>query len=745
MLNKQRVQHLVRAIYRFLPVQLMLLHGRKYQLLLLFWIIIFLTVQGSFASHFGANTLFLAPEYLGRINFMSMMLLGSAMGIFVMAWHITTFIIHSNRMPFIGATRQAFLKYCINNSLIPLAFFIYYSIVCVRFQRIEEGTPWGATLLMQLGFYFGFLVMLVISFAYFFRVGRRDLLKTVLATITNPSHVREIIPYDALDFEMDMIQADTYLSETLQVEHIAQLEKYHPRLLNTVLRRHHRNAITATIFALVALLVLGAFMEEPILRIPAGAGFLMLFAVMMGIVGAFKYFLRSWEIFGWAIFIALLGWMVRQHIFDLRSIAYGMDYHSNSVPAYTYDHVRSTFNRHRYEEDKATGIAYLNAWKAKQKDTLPPLVVVTVSGGGSRSAYWTFRALQYADSISGGKLFNRTALLTGASGGMLGATYWRSIHRQALEGKVKNVYDPHFQAAIGKDLLNAIIFSLVSVDLISPFNKISLAGYSYTKDRGYAMEQDLIRNTDDMLSGRLADYAVEERAGLIPQMVLNSTIINDGRKLLISAQPVAYLTQPAYSLGDTATPPIDAIDFATFFAKQNPYNLRLATALRMNATFPYILPTVKLPSKPQINVMDAGLRDNFGVEVASRWLNVFRDWINTNTREVVWLQIRDTREYDVLPATEQNSLGAMIGDPLFVIQNKWEPFQSHFQSYLTDYTAALFGNHLRHITVQYVPNKVEKTAKLNFHLTQQEKDDLYNAITLPRNRGLIDTLAKHIQ
>lgn len=744
MLNRDGLNKSIRAIYRFLPVQLLLLHGRKYQLLLLFWIILFLTVEGRFASHFGANTLFLAPEYLGRINFMSMMLLGSAMGVFIMSWHITTFIIHSKRMPFIGATRQAFLKYCINNSLLPIAFLVYYTVVSVRFQRIEESASWSRTLVLQLGFYFGFLIMIVISFAYFFRVGR-DLLKTVLATITNPSHLRGIVPYDALDFEFDMIQADTYLTETLSIEHIEHLEKYHPRLLNTVLRRHHRNATTATIFALLVLMLLGIFMDQPLLRIPAGAGFLMLFAVLMGIVGAVKYFLRSWEVFGWALFIVLLGWMVQRHIFDLRSIAYGLNYHTSSLPAYNYDHVKATFTPQRYDADKALGIAHLNAWKEQQKSANPPLVIITVSGGGSRASYWTFRALQYADSISGGALFRQTALLTGASGGMLGAAYWRNLHQHAQQGKIKEVYADRYQQAIGKDLLNAIIFSFVAVDVISPFNKISLAGYSYTKDRGYAMEQELLRNTEGMLDGSIADYAADERNGIIPQMIVNGTIVNDGRKLLMSALPVSYLTQPSYALSDTLTPPIDAIDFATFFADQNPYNLRLVTALRINATFPFILPVVKLPSVPQMNVMDAGLRDNFGAEIATRWLYVFRDWINANTREVIWLQIRDTREYDVLPPSEQNSLGTMLADPLFIIQNKWEPFQSHFQSYLKDYVPAFFNGKVRCITLQYVSQRPDKTAKLNFHLTQQEKLDLYSAINQPRNRALVDTLVRHIQ
>jgi hypothetical protein len=50
----------------------------------------------------------------------------------------------------------------------------------------------------------------------------------------------------------------------------------------------------------------------------------------------------------------------------------------------------------------------------------------------------------------------------------------------------------------------------------------------------------------------------------------------------------------------------DVIDFTSFFEKQDPYNLRILTALRMNATFPIVLPNVWLPSDPVIDVMDAG-------------------------------------------------------------------------------------------------------------------------------------------
>jgi len=743
------MKHLLASLFRFLPVQLMFLHFRKYQLLLVFWLVLALTVTGNFAEHFGAATLFLAPEYIGEINFLSMFLLGGAMAVFIMSWHITTFIIHSHRIPFMGATRQAFLKYCVNNALLPLAFLVFYSVINVRFLWHDEHMRAGQILWLQLGFYMGVTLLVAVSFAYFFRVGR-DLLKTVIGTITNPSRIREIIPYDTLDSEYDLIRADTYLSETMKVEHIRELQSYPPRLLATVLRRHHRNAVTAFLFAVVTLLLLGVFMDKPLLRIPAGAGFLILFALLIGMVGAVKYFLKSWELLGWILFALLLSALVHYRVFDLRSIAYGVNYRvpAPEKPVYNYESLRKVFTPERYERDRQLGVRRLERWLRVREaagETRPPVVVIGVSGGGSRAAYWTFRSLQYLDSMTQGRLFSNTVLLTGASGGMIGASYWRSIHQAHREGKIADPYDPHYQENIGKDLLNAIIFSFVSVDLISPFNKTSIAGYAYTRDRGYAMEQEMIRNTEGLLDVRLGDFRRPEAEGRVPAMIVNGTIVNDGRRLMVSAQPVAFLTQPSYTLRDSFLPPVDAVDFATFFARQNPYNLRLTSALRMSATFPYILPVVKLPSVPYMNVMDAGLRDNFGAEVATRYLFVFRNWLRQHAGNIIYLQIRDTRESEASRPAPQNTLIDMLTDPLFVIQDKWLPIQSYYAGDIRDVTTGVFGGQLKYITLEYIPEQADRSAPLNFHLTKKERSDLYYSIYQPQNRAAVDSLLHLLQ
>jgi hypothetical protein len=352
--------------------------------------------------------------------------------------------------------------------------------------------------------------------------------------------------------------------------------------------------------------------------------------------------------------------------------------------------------------------------------------------------------LQYADSLSGGNLFKHTVMITGASGGMIGATYWRNIHNAADMGRIPYPWADSFQHNIGKDLLNPIVFSFASIDMISPFNKITIGGQQYAPDRGLAFEKELGRISGGLLDEPIGTFKEREAAGIIPQLIINATIINDGRKLMMCNQGITYLTQPEYSLGQTA-PPIDAVDYCAFFPEQDAYDLRLTSALRMNATFPYILPVVRLPSHPRMNIMDAGLRDNFGIQVAARYLHVLRDWITRNTSEAIFLEIRDTRENDVTTNVDQSSLANMITDPLFVLQNKWEAFQSYGYNYVKDFAPAYVHNKMTFVTLQYIPREFTRTAALNFHLTQREKEDIYMSVNNPQNEAEIKKLVKLLQ
>ena len=84
----------------------------------------------------------------------------------------------------------------------------------------------------------------------------------------------------------------------------------------------------------------------------------------------------------------------------------------------------------------------------------------------------------------------------------------------------------------------------------------------------------------------------------------------------------------------------------------------------------------------------------------------------------------------------------MIVDPVFVIQNKWEAFQSYSQSIYQDLEATSFGGKLHYITLQYVPAEASRTAALNFHLTQQEMLDISKSIYNPGNVAGIDSIVR---
>jgi len=75
---------------------------------------------------FGADSLFLAPEYLEDVNTISFGIVGLSLGMFIMSWNITSFILFSKYFRFLSATTNPFLKFCINNSVIPLIFLVFY-------------------------------------------------------------------------------------------------------------------------------------------------------------------------------------------------------------------------------------------------------------------------------------------------------------------------------------------------------------------------------------------------------------------------------------------------------------------------------------------------------------------------------------------------------------------------------------------------------------------------------------------
>src|SRR6478735_7266913 len=148
------MQAWIRGFFNSLPIQLLFLHFRRYQVLLVFWFVLFTTIDGAFMKNYGADSLFLAPEYLGNVTVFSFAFVGIAVGMFIMSWHVTTFI-------------------------------LFYFFRAWYFDHYKELIPTTDIIFSCVGFICGLFFVLAISFIYFFSADR-TILRKMLPIINNP-------------------------------------------------------------------------------------------------------------------------------------------------------------------------------------------------------------------------------------------------------------------------------------------------------------------------------------------------------------------------------------------------------------------------------------------------------------------------------------------------------------------------------------------------------------------------------
>ncbi len=734
------MRRLLHDIYHSFPVQLFLLHLRKNQVLLVFWIILASTIDSVFLKSYGADALFFVPEYMGKVNALSSALVGMAMGVYCMSWNITTFILHTKRFKFLAAASKPFLKYCMNNAVLPIIFLLFYLVRSFQFNLNKELLTVGEHLLLVAGFIVGFIFMLAFSFAFFFGTDRR-ILKTIAPVIANRHHFRSNFdPKEKPQQKGFGLKVGYYFSLRFRLRKARDVSHYSENFLDVIFKRHHIAAVAGIMLAFVFLITAGFFLDVKFFQVPAAVSITIFFAIMVAVIGALTYFLQSWSmLFVVALFIVLNA-LYKNEIIDPRNKAYGVNYNNATErPPYTKEQLLEISTPRKIAADKANMLTALDNWKKKQGTEKPVLVLLNVSGGGLRSAAFTMNMLQRLDSATKGKLMQHTFLISGASGGMLSAAYFRELYREKQKGKRINLQDVKYINNITQDLLNPVFTSLVSRDIFSPAQKFSVGPYQYVKDRGYAFEQQLNSNAGNILDKEISDYAADEKAANIPLVIFNSVITRDGRKMVISSQPLSFMMKPVAYQSDSSFSP-DAVDFAALFAKQDPYNIRLLTALRMNATFPFVLPNAWLPSVPVIDVMDAGIRDNFGQETSLRFIDNFKDWIAANTSGVLLLQLRDRVKDNWQHPVETGSITDPLIKPATMLQQNWYKLQDYFQTDEYGYIKDDSTLAIKKLTFMYVPVKEENVAAINFHLTAAEKKDVVASFKTDYNQQLLKQL-----
>jgi hypothetical protein len=254
------------------------------------------------------------------------------------------------------------------------------------------------------------------------------------------------------------------------------------------------------------------------------------------------------------------------------------------------------------------------------------LVIVCASGGGIQAAGWTVQVLTGLQELLGKSFAKSIGLISSVSGGSVGTMYY--LDHFNLNDRVPNKKDfEEIFHSTTQDSLDAIGWGLAYPDL---WRIIGLPFLAPRKcDRGKAIETDWqseMKNPQSMTS--LDTWRNQVLKGQIPIPIFNATLVEDGRRFIISPMTFGSSDEDKF------------IDFNTLYQG---YDMDVVTAARLSASFPYISPI----SRSNINqkgkkyhIADGGYFDNSGVFTIIEWLNKFlSSGQNPNVKKVMLLQI----------------------------------------------------------------------------------------------------------
>jgi len=770
----RRYSQRLRRVMYFFPLQLLVLHVKKNHMLLVCWLLLFLFITESVGVKYGVPYLFLYPEYFGSVGFFSFAILGFALGGFITAFNLYSYTMHGYRFPFIATLARPFLKFNVNNAIIPALFVLAYLWCSASFQYNSEFETPLRIAWHLFGFVFGMFFFLALALLYFTSTNT-DINKLLGRDPDSYRPEAPLIDIGPMHLDTDDLtpqhdapprkgtekrkanrwlrraqrtekwRVETYLSPRGRIMLARSSSHYDREMLRDVLWQNHINGSIFEVVLVLSFIALGAFSDMRFFAIPAGASAILFLTMLLMLVSALWSWLQGWTgtvIIGAIVLLNIISNHTDRFLYD--NHAYGLDY---SVPPAPYDRATMAAMANDTLAAQADALAMqetLERWKEQNtgisRKAKPPLLLVNTSGGGLRAMLWTLVCMQHLDSILDGTLMDRSALLAGSSGGLIGAAYYRQLFLDDLAKGVNIRNDHDLRAEVSNDMLNPMIFSFVTNDMFVRYRKVYDGDKRYTLDRGHTFEQRLNANTRGLLDVRLSDLADAERDARVPMLVMTPTSINDGRRVVVGSLPMAHLTRiaPEHGVHNLGEP--ESIEFGKLFAQQGAQDLKLTSALRMNASFPYITPVVTLPSDPPMRVMDAGVRDNYGYRVTLAFLHTYRKWIAENTSGVVILQIRDTpRRMEV--QRKNSSMFARVFDPVGSVYDNFLHAQDQDYDLMVQQASGWtdFPLHLVDLELQ---RGAEEQIALSWHLTALERKRVLKSLDTPQNKAAFALLKR---
>ena len=264
----------------------------------------------------------------------------------------------------------------------------------------------------------------------------------------------------------------------------------------------------------------------------------------------------------------------------------------------------------------------LNEPRPKPRDLLQlrqpagKLVLVSAPGGGIQSAAWTTFVLWKLDEASGGRLIPNVGAISSVSGGSVGI-----FHLAAAGFKAKQAFLHATQPTIDDVAWGYMVPDQQRIFLPYIRNSVIDRGWALECASERAAERDECRNHESPLN---LDSPEIKPSANVPALIMNATMMERGGPIVFSTSEfLPPDPQTPNAPLPTCGPKIAGFgmqDFTELYGRR----IRLMTAARLSASFPYVSPAARTfdlePLCPDYHLQDGGYFDNYGIFSLITWL-----------------------------------------------------------------------------------------------------------------------------
>lgn len=242
------------------------------------------------------------------------------------------------------------------------------------------------------------------------------------------------------------------------------------------------------------------------------------------------------------------------------------------------------------------------------------IIVVAVNGGGIQAAAWSAQVLTGLEKACRDKCDRQfdeeVDLISSVSGGSVGTMYFVNEYKDGRidpNTKLHSIVDRAEGSSIDEISWGVLYPDLVRTILSKPL--------PFGWDRGRALEEAWLRhdvpweNRAGIEEG-LTEWRADAEKGDRPAVIFNTTITESGQRL-----PLATTDMPEGSPG--------RLNYDQLFASGEHKDIRVVTAARLSASFPYVSPAARAAEVEgqASHIVDGGYYDNYGISSLVEWLD----------------------------------------------------------------------------------------------------------------------------